>query len=75
MSAAPGTATKDLRAMSEADLRAQAGKLREEIWHGKLKLRDGAAQQSHQLRQARRQIARILTILKQQSTKTAKERS
>ena len=71
-----GTTPKDLRAMTETDLRAQVGKLRQEMWHGKIKLREGAAQQSHQIRQSRRQIARILTVLKQQaSTKPAKEGS
>jgi large subunit ribosomal protein L29 len=76
MATAPATVTvKDLRGMSEADLRAQVGKLRQEIWHSRLKLREGAAQQTHQIRQARRQIARILTILKQQTAKSGTERS
>ena len=75
MAKTAGTTTKDLRGMTEVDLRAQVGKLREEIWHGRLKLREGAAQQSHQIRQARRQIARILTVLKQQAPKTSTERS
>ena len=72
---APATTIKDLRGMSETDLRAQVGKLRQEIWHGRIKLREGAAQQSHHIRQARRQIARVLTILKQQAVKTPTERS
>ena len=66
---AAGPTLKDLRQMNDADLQAQLGKLRQEIWQGRLKLREGSAQQSHQIRQARRHIARILTILKQQTIK------
>ena len=65
--ATPGTNLKDLRGMSDADLQTQVTKLRQEIWHERVKLREGAAQQSHQIRRARRQIARILTILKEQT--------
>lgn len=66
---------KDLRGMSAPDLQAQAVKLREEVWSTRLKLRDGSAQQSHHIRQSKRQIARILTVLKEQSLKNAKGRT
>ena len=57
-------ATTDLRALPEADLRAQLDQLRGELWHKRIKLREGALQQTHDLRRLRRQIARVQTALR-----------
>jgi len=57
----------DLAAMPEADLRAQVEKLRQELWQARLKAKDGSLQQTHLLSARRRQIARVLTALRQQA--------
>jgi len=56
---------KELRAMPEADLKAQLETLRRELWQQRIKVNDGSLQQTHQLRAGKRQIARILTVLAQ----------
>ena len=56
----------DLRALSAADLIAQREKLRQELWQHRMKLKEGAAQQTHLSRVMRRQIARVETMLKAQ---------
>ena len=53
-----------LRTLPEDELRAQLQTLRREIWDATMKAGRGALQQHHQLREARRQIARILTVLR-----------
>ena len=60
---AEASTMKDLRALPEADLRGQLDKLRRELWQQKIKLREGALQQTHVVRQLRRQIARVSTVL------------
>ncbi len=57
---------KDLRAMLAADLEQQVAQLRQELWQQRLKARDGSLQQTHQLSAARRQVARIQTVLREQ---------
>lgn len=57
---------KELRAMPEADLKAQLETLRRELWLQRMKVKDGSLQQTHQLRAGKRHIARILTVLAQQ---------
>ena len=57
----PGT--KELRGLPEADIRAQLAKLRQDLWQQRVKTREGALPQTHQLRLMRRQIARIQTVL------------
>ena len=59
------SATQALRDMPVSDLQAQLAKLRQELWQNRLKARDGSLQQSHVLSQARRQIARVQTALRQ----------
>ncbi len=54
---------KTLRGLPEGEVRAQLSQLRNELWQGRLKARDGSLQQSHHLPVIRRQIARIETIL------------
>ena len=60
---------KELRALPEADLREQAAKLRQELWQQRVKMKEGSIQQTHQGRAVRRQIARVLTIARQQQAK------
>lgn len=59
------TTTTDLRNMTEADLQAHLETLRKEIWQNRVKARDGALQQNHVVGAARKQIARIHTVLNQ----------
>jgi ribosomal protein L29 len=60
--------TKALRATPAADLAAQADVVRRERWDHRLKLADGSIRQTHRLRFLRRQLARMLTIQRQQQT-------
>ena len=57
---------QELRAMTAGDLRDQIEKLRQELWHQRVKTTTGASQQHHLRKEARRQIARIETILRAQ---------
>lgn len=61
---------KELRAMPEADLRAQIERLRQDLWDHRLKSKEGAAQTTHRIPEAKHQIARIHTILREQRTPT-----
>ena len=62
---------KDLRSLSQADLNMQLDTLRQELWQHRTKVREGSMQQTHLLSRARRQIARIQMLLReQQSAKT-----
>ena len=54
---------KDLRALPEADLQGQLASLRDEIWHQRQKAKDGSLKQTHLLRAAKRQVARVQTVL------------
>ena len=54
----------ELQALPDADLRAQLDGLRQELWQQRIKLHDGALQQTHQLQALRRQIARVQTALR-----------
>ena len=56
---------KELRAMPAADLKQHIAQLRQELWQQRLKARDGSLQQTHQLSAARRQVARIQTVLRE----------
>ena len=58
--------TKTLRATPAADLAAQAVALRRQRWEHRLKLADGTVRQTHLLRLLRRQLARILTVQREQ---------
>ncbi len=62
---------KELRELSSADIQEQLGKLRGELWQLRLKAKEGAVQQTHQMLQIRRQIARIQTILSEQRLKAS----
>ena len=56
---------KELRELSEADLAAKLQQLRQQLWQQRLKVKEGALQQTHQLVEARRTIARIQTVLRE----------
>ncbi len=64
---------KELRAVPEADLRVQLEELRKELWYARLKTKEGALQQTQRLSVMRRQIARLLTILREQRREAAAE--
>ena len=57
---------KDLRALSTGELEEQVKTLRRELWTTRLKTRDGSLQQVHRVGVARRQIARLHTVLNEQ---------
>ena len=57
---------KELRNLPHVDLQAELEKVRAELWHNRLKVREGALPQGHLLRSAKRQIARIQTVLNEQ---------
>ena len=63
-------AAKELRALTATDLRDQAAKLRQELWQQRVKMKEGAIQQMHHGRAIRRQIARVLTIMREQAKTT-----
>ena len=54
---------KELRELPETDLAAQLDTLRQELWRHRIKARDGALQQTHQIPAVKRQIARVQTVL------------
>lgn len=55
----------ELRTLQETELNAQLQTLRRELWAGQMKARNGSLQQPHRLTEAKRQIARILTVLRE----------
>ena len=57
---------KALRALPAADLTAQVEAIRRERWEHRLKMADGSVRQTHRLRELRRQLARVLTIQREQ---------
>lgn len=56
---------KDLRAIPEADLRQRVAEMRKELTVLRLKARQGAVEQPHRIRMMRRDIARMLTVLRE----------
>ena len=58
--------TKTLRAMPTADLVARGDALRRERWEHRLKIAEGSVRQTHRLRLLKRQLARVLTVLREQ---------
>lgn len=55
--------TSELRALPEPDLRQRMVDVRKELTALRLKAHQGTSEQPHQIRQMRRAIARILTLL------------
>ena len=64
---------KALRGLGAADLQAQLDKLRHELWEQRVKAKEGALPQTHLLGAARKQIARIQTILREQAPTQTKQ--
>jgi large subunit ribosomal protein L29 len=56
---------KTLRGVPPAELQGQIETLRRDLWTSRLQQRAGTAQQPHRLRGMRRQIARLLTVLRE----------
>ena len=59
---------KELRGMPEAELRQRLTQLRSELSTMRLKARQGAVEQPHKIRQTRREIATVLTVLGEPGT-------
>ena len=66
----PMVKAKDLRAVPEAELRQQLAQTRKELSRLRLKARQGALEQPHQIRTMRRDMARMLTVLAEQARRT-----
>jgi large subunit ribosomal protein L29 len=61
---------KELREMSAADLARKQAELREQISHLRLKRATGRLENPMQLRNTKRDLARVETILREQALKT-----
>lgn len=57
---------KELRGLPAAELQSHIEKLQQDMWQHRLKAREGSLQQTHLLSRARRQIARLRTIQREQ---------
>ena len=57
----------ELRQMSAADLQVKEGEAREEVFRLRLKLKTSQLDNSATLRKARRELSRILTVLRQKT--------
>jgi large subunit ribosomal protein L29 len=55
----------ELRGLPEAELRQRLAQTRQELVTLRLKAKQGALEQPHQIRQMRREIARIFTVLRE----------
>jgi ribosomal protein L29 len=65
--------SKELRGMSETDLRSSIQKLNDDLWQSRQKADEGASQQTHRFGIIRRQIARINTVMNEQRRTAAKK--
>jgi large subunit ribosomal protein L29 len=62
----------EIRQMSAADLRVKEREAREEVFRLRLKLRTNQLDNAATLRKARRELARILTVLNEKTSAEAK---
>jgi len=62
----------ELRQMNAGDLRVKEREAREEVFRLKLKLRTNQLDNSATLTKARRELARILTVIRQKTAADAK---
>jgi large subunit ribosomal protein L29 len=60
-----------LRAMTDDELGQEAVALREEIWKLRLQRATGQLQDTHKVRRTRRDLARILTVLREREKQPA----
>ena len=65
--------TKDLRALSPEDLAGKEGELREELARLNMKRRAGRLDRSSALRQAKKELARVLTLVAERARAAAQE--
>ena len=63
---------KDLRSMTSGDLAQKLAELREEIGHLKLKRATSRLENPMKLRQTKRDLARVETILREKTSDSAK---
>ncbi len=63
----------ELRQMSPADLRIKEREVREEIFRLKLKLRTNQLDNPANYRKARKELARVLTIIRQKTPEQSTE--
>jgi large subunit ribosomal protein L29 len=63
---------KELRDMSSGDLASKLNELREEIGHLKLKQATSRLENPMKLRQTKRELARVETILKEKAVQSGK---
>lgn len=63
---------EELRQMSAGDLQVKEREAREEVFRLRLKLRTNQLDNAATLRKARRELARILTVMKQKTPADAK---
>jgi len=64
---------KELWTLPQAELHAQLLKARQTLWQDRLRAREGALQQTHELRRTRRHIARVQTVLNAQAQPRAQQ--
>lgn len=63
----------EFRALSDGDLRQRLTGVEKELHDLRLKARQGAVEQPHRISQLQRDVARILTVLREAATTTTKE--
>lgn len=63
--------TGELRALQAPELQQRAAELRRELGNLHLKARQGALEQPHRIRQMKRELARLLTVLGEAQRGTA----
>jgi large subunit ribosomal protein L29 len=59
---------KKLRGMSPEELEREAADLRQKVWGQQIQQVTGQLQDSHKVREARRDLARVLTVKNQAGT-------
>ena len=63
--------TQGFFTMSDAELHQRLAQTRQELFALRLKARQGALEQPHRIQQSKRDIARMMTALRQQRLKRA----
>ncbi len=66
---------KDLRAMSDDELRKKQGELAETLFHLRLRRAIGQLENPMKARQTRRELARVMTVLNERTRAGRAERS
>ena len=65
------TDATSFRELSIEELRKEENGLREEVWKLRLQFSTGQLQNPHRVRQARRTLARVLTVLRERELREA----